>query len=145
MWSDALLATFHHLTVGALLALLVAEIAMLARPLDADALRRLGRVDGLYGLAALMVLVAGFTRALAGAKGFAFYSANPLFWTKLGLFVLIGLASIVPTVRYLRWRRARRLPTAEEQRNTRSWTWAQLAGLALIPVIAPMMARGIGL
>jgi putative membrane protein len=143
MLLDALLAAFHHFCVFAIVALLAIEIALLASPLTADGLRRLGRIDGLYGLAAVLVLVAGFTRAVHGAKGWAFYQGNPLFWTKLAVFVVIGLLSIVPTVRFIRWRRAGGLPSPEDQRAVRHWTHAQAGLLLVLAVIAPLMARGV--
>ena len=62
-----------------------------------------------------------------------------------GPLVLVGLLSIVPTLRFIRWRRAGGLPDAAAWRNTRGWMQAQLALLVLIPVAAVLMARGIGL
>jgi putative membrane protein len=40
-----------------------------------------------------------------GLKGRDFYVHNPLFWTKMALFVVVGLISIIPTVAYISWRR----------------------------------------
>ncbi|MCU0869155.1 MAG: DUF2214 family protein [Burkholderiales bacterium] len=145
MWTDALLAILHHVAVFTLEGLLVVEVLLLATPLTERALARLGRVDALYGLAAIAVVAAGLARVFAGAKGAAFYGANPWFWLKLAIFAAIGAMSIVPTIRFIRWRRAGRLPSADEQRATCRWAVAQLAAFATMPVVAALMARAPGL
>jgi putative membrane protein len=142
---DAVLAIAHHLVVFSLVAVLVAELVLSGGPPDGQRLRQLGRLDRLYGGLAMLALVAGGLRAVHGAKGWAFYAGSPFFWTKLALFGVVGLLSIVPTLRLLRWRRAGTLPDAALWRGTRGWMQAQLAVLALIPVAAVLMARGVGI
>jgi putative membrane protein len=144
MLLDATLAIVHHLAVFSLAAALAAQAAILSMPLQASRLRALGRIDGLYGLAAVIALSAGLSRAIFGSKGWAFYSANPLFWSKLGLFILIGLISIVPTVRFFRWRKAGTDVSEPQRVNTRTLVAAQLIALFALPVLAALMARGIG-
>ena len=141
---DAILAIAHHLAVFSLVAVLVAEFVVSAGTLDMARLRQLGRLDGAYGALAGLVLVAGGLRVGFGAKGWSFYAGNPMFWAKLGTFALVGLLSIVPTVRLIRWRRAGTLPDAAAVRSLRGWMHAQLVLLVLIPVFAVLMARAIG-
>ena len=44
----------------------------------------------MWGIAAALWLVTGLLRAFAGLeKGTGFYLASPLFWTKMGLFLLV--------------------------------------------------------
>lgn len=142
---DAALAIAHHLVVFSLVAALVAEMVLMAGAPDTRRLQQLGRLDAAYGALAGLVVAAGFTRAVFGAKGWAFYAGNPVFWAKIGTFALVGLLSIVPTVRLLRWRRAGTLPDAQSWQSTRAWLHAELALLVLIPVFAVLMARGVGL
>ncbi len=141
---DAWLASAHHLLVFSLVAVLVSELVLLAGAVDAARLRQLGQLDGAYGALAGLVLVAGGLRVVYGIKGWAFYSAQPFFWAKLAVFLLIGLLSIVPTLRLLRWRRQRHLPAAAERQDLRRWLWAEVALLPLLPVLAVLMARGLG-
>jgi putative membrane protein len=144
MWFDAFLAMVHHLAVFSLFAILAAEATLLSAPLSTGRLQVLGRVDGLYGLAAAIALTAGGLRAVYGAKGWDFYSANPVFWSKLGLFVVIGLISIVPTVRIIGWRKTS-TPVADGARlATRKLVVVQLVALFALPMLAALMARGIG-
>jgi putative membrane protein len=148
MLLDLLLASAHHLAVLALFAVLVGEWLLLRPGLDAGTLARLGRLDLAYGLLALAALGAGLLRVAYGLKGSAYYLGQPLFWSKLGLFLLIGLLSAVPTLRLLRWRQTWRaagtLPSAAQVAATRPWLNAQLAGFALLPLLAAALARGLG-
>jgi len=66
--------------------------------------RRMQRCDLWYGIFAGVVLVVGFMRVYHFEKGHAFYSASPFYYVKLALFLLVGLISIYPTVRFIKWR-----------------------------------------
>ncbi|MGM9486532.1 DUF2214 family protein [Ideonella sp. YS5] len=141
---DAVLASVHHLFVFSLVAVLFAELVLASGPPDAARLRQLARLDSAYGLLSMGIIAAGFLRATYGAKGWSFYAHNPVFWTKIGAFVVVGLLSAVPTVRLLRWRKAGIVPDAAAMRSTRQWMLAEVALVAAIPVIAVLMARGVG-
>lgn len=149
MTLDASLSVLHWWAVFLLITTLVGEKVLISGVADARTVRRLSRYDLAYGLAALLVLVAGFVRATHGAKGWAFYADNPMFWIKIGLFVLIGLMSIAPTMSFRQWRKSlvgRPGAVIEAARvvSVRRWIDLELTLLALIPVAAAMMARGIG-
>jgi putative membrane protein len=62
--------------------------------------------------------------------------------------VAIGLISVAPTLTYLRWRRAARvdgrLPQQGELTRVRRWIHLQLALFVGLPMLAAMMARGVG-
>jgi putative membrane protein len=147
---DALLAALHHLCVFGLFVILAAEMTLVRPGISAETVMRVVRVDGLYGILAVLALLAGGLRVVYGAKGAAFYTHNPVFWIKLGLFVVIGLLSIPPTLNYIRWRKALRsnpnaLPDSAVIQATRKFIHMELALLFLLPILAAMMARGIGL
>ena len=146
MLTDLLLAAGHHLLVFGLVAMLVAEAVLLRGALDPPTLRRLARLDAGYGACAGLLLVVGLCRIAFGVKGHDFYLHNPWFHAKLGAFLLVGLLSLLPTVRFLRWRRALRAdpdfaPAADEQPRLRRVLRLELALVALIFVLAAAMAR----
>lgn len=143
MTLDVLLASIHHLLVFPLVAVLIAELVLASGAPDAGRLRQLGKLDSLYGLLSMAVVVAGFVRAVYGAKGWSYYLHNEMFWAKISLFVLVGLLSAVPTVRLIRWRKQGVVPDAAAMRGLRQWMLAEAALIALIPVVAVLMARGI--
>ena len=141
---DAVLASLHHLFVFSLVAVLFAELVLASGPPEPLRLAQLGRLDRAYGGLAGGVLAAGFLRAVFGAKGWSYYAGNPIFWTKLSVFAAVGLLSIVPTVRFIRWRKQAVPPGVAAWQATRRWIVVQLALIAAIPVLAVLMARGIG-
>lgn len=63
---DALLAIAHHLAVFSLVSLLVVELVLVRAPMTAGEVARFVRIDGLYGLSAIAVLVAGVARVAWG-------------------------------------------------------------------------------
>ncbi len=147
---DALLAALHHIIVFGLFVILAIELVLVRPAISAETILRVARIDGLYGLLAGLALVVGGLRVVYGVKGAAFYIHNPLFWTKLGLFLLVGLISISPTLNYLRWRKALRadsnaLPNDASVKATRQLIHIELMLLFLLPILAALMARGIGL
>ncbi len=148
MWLDALLAYFHFAAIFALVWFLAVEWNLLAAGAGALAIDRLARTDGRFGLSAGLVFLTGAARALYGLKGWSFYAHNPAFHLKIGLFVLVGLISILPTVMFLRWRKAQRADAAfrapeAQWRRARLLVIVELHLVALIPLAAVIMARGL--
>jgi putative membrane protein len=147
---NSLMATLHHLCAFAVTATLVYEFIAFRRNLTVEEARRILKVDTAYGISAGLLVVVGLLRVFFFEKGSAFYLNNDMYWTKMGLFILVGLLSIYPTVRFLTWRTAlneNKAPeiTEAEFRNIRRLLHLELAGIGLILVVAPMMARGIGM
>ena len=147
---DFLLAAFHHVAVFAMVIVLGTEMVLMRPGLDAVTVARLGRLDLVYGALAGLVLVAGALRVFFGAAGWDYYVTNWVFWTKMGLFALVGLVSVLPTVAILRWRKRQAaepgfVPDDVEVRRHRRLIHLEAGLLLLIPVAAAAMARGIGL
>jgi putative membrane protein len=68
---------------------------------------------------------------------------------KISLFVVVGVLSIYPTLKFLGWRaplRAQRVPTLDAAvcRKIRMMSHIELTLLFVIMLLATMMARGIG-
>ncbi len=149
MTLDALLAYAHLVAILTMVVFLSSEAA-LCRPewLSAAVVQRLATVDRVYGAAAVAVLVTGFARIYLGTKGASWYWGNWLLYTKLGLFVVMGLVSIAPTLRLARWKKALdatgALPAADEVRATRKLVMLQAHVLPVIPLAAVFLARGYG-
>lgn len=149
MTTEALLAYAHFLAILTMVTFLASEAA-LCRPawLNAAVVERLAQVDRVYGIAALVVLATGLARIGWGIKGAQWYGMQPLLHVKVGLFVVIGLISIAPTLRFLRWRKALRatgaLPDEAAIRSTRRLVMIEAHLLVLIPLAATFLARGVG-
>ncbi|CAJ0786795.1 MULTISPECIES: DUF2214 family protein [Ralstonia] len=150
MWLDALLAYLHYISIFTLIVFLTAEAVVLRPDMTPETRKRLARYDAVFGFAALAVLITGLLRVVYGAKGYAFYVHNPVFHVKVGLFVLIGLMSIIPTVNILRWKKQGKtlpdfVPTPAEIAKTRRWVMIESHLIIFIPLAAVLMARGIGM
>lgn len=149
MTLEALLAFLHISAVLAIVVFLTSETAI-CRPewLNATVVERLVIVDRIYGIAALAVLATGLARIFLGMKGAGWYGGNWLLWTKVGLFTIVALMSIHPTLRFLAWRKALRadgsLPSVEEVRSVRRWVMWQAHIVPFIPLPAVFLARGWG-
>jgi putative membrane protein len=106
--------------------------------------------DVVYGIAALALLLSGLARVLHFGQGTSFYTENPVFWWKVGLFLAVGSLSLYPTITYILWAiplRKGELPQVSEAlANRLRWILnIELVGFAAIPMLATLMARGVGL
>ncbi|MEI7513801.1 MAG: DUF2214 family protein [Betaproteobacteria bacterium] len=93
-------------------------------------------------LAIVVALAAGLVRAVYAAKGWYFYSNNGFFWAKIAIFVVIGLLSVPPTLKFIQWRKMQHVPQDAQVDAVRVYLWAELALFALLPLCAAGMARG---
>jgi putative membrane protein len=149
MIRDAILQYLHLSAILALVVFISSEAALCrADWMNAKVVERLVTVDRIYGIAAGVVLVTGLIRIYLGTKGASWYWSNWLLHVKLTLFILVGLISIVPTIRFIRWRKALRadgsLPAPEEVRKARKLVMLQAHIIPLIPLAAAFLARGFG-
>ena len=146
---DALLQYLHLSAILALVVFISSEAALCrADWMNAKVVERLVTVDRIYGIAAGVVLGTGLVRIYLGTKGASWYWSNWLLHLKLTLFILVGLISILPTIRFIRWRKALRadgsLPAPEEVRKARKLVMLQAHIIPLIPLAAAFLARGFG-
>ncbi|AZO27904.1 MULTISPECIES: DUF2214 family protein [Mesorhizobium] len=147
--TDLLLAIAHHLLVFSLAGIIGAEFVLVRGDLGAAALKRLAGIDRHYGIIAALIVIIGICRVFFGLKGWEFYVYNWVFWAKMVAFVVVGLLSIVPTVRFLSWsRQAGGNPSfsvpAAELASVKNYVRAEGFIFLLIPVFAAAMARGYG-
>jgi putative membrane protein len=135
------MAFLHHVAAFTLVAALVVEFVLVRDPLTPALARRLARADMILGMSATVLAVVGLLRVFYFEKGAAFYFHNAAFIAKLALFIAVALASIYPTVKFLRWRKAldpAALPAIRRVLHL------ELVGIVLILLCAALMARGIG-
>lgn len=145
---EPLIAYLHYLAIVLIAGFLAAEMVVCRPTLHAEQVRLLPRLDVIFFGGALLALATGLLRLFYYAKGVAFYVSNPFFGVKMALYVAIALLSIKPTATFLRWRRrlaeSGALPPAAEIAAARRLIHIEVALLALMPLMAVLMARGIG-
>ncbi len=144
---NELIATryLHFIGIMIVFAMVFAENIMLKENMKRSTIKLLFKVDGIYGLFSLIVVGAGLYLWLGGiGKPADYYSLNPIFLTKVGLFVVVGVLSIWPTVFYFKNRLGRHDEPVIVPRRIRSIVKVELILLLLIPLLAALMAQGVG-
>ena len=144
---STLFAFLHHLAAFTLVAALAVEFVLLGRALTLDNARRILAADIVLGVSASVLLVVGLLRVFYFEKGATYYLSSHAFLTKLSVFILVAVLSIVPTVWFLSWRKALKagqLPVVAEkkQRLVRGLIHAELTGIVIILLCAAIMAKG---
>jgi len=142
------MAYLHYLSIILIAGFLVGELVMCREGMTTDQARRIASIDAVFFAAALAALATGLLRLFFYAKGVSFYTGNPAFWAKMALYVIIATISITPTRTFLRWKRAATeggiAPDAAQIASARRLIHIELGLLALMPLMAVLMARGIG-
>lgn len=150
MITTSIMAFLHHLFAFTLVACVVYEFIAYRKGMSIEEARRIQRVDLAYGVSAGALLVVGLLRVFFFEKGVNFYIHSPFFWVKMSAFVIVGLLSIDPTIRYIRWNKIlseNKAPeiSHEEYKRMRLILWLEIIGIVIILLAAPLMARGVGL
>lgn len=145
---EPLLAYLHYVSIIVLGAFLTAELLVCRPGLGPEQVRLLPRLDVVFFAGAILALVTGLLRLFFYAKGVGFYLPNGAFHLKMALYLAIALISVVPTMRFVKWRRALDAggapPDAAAVAGVRRLIHLELTLFALMPLMAVLMARGIG-
>jgi putative membrane protein len=134
----------HLLALMILVSSLVLEHRLIKSSMSPEEMRRLAAVDLLYGISAMVVLVAGLVLWFVAGKGAGFYTANPIFHAKLSAFVLVGLLSIYPTIFFMKNRKSV-LPSIAVPKTIVMIIRFELFVILLLPLLAILMAQGYGI
>lgn len=146
---DAGLAWLHFLFAFVLVGALCAELLILRLAVDSRVARLLLRVDLIYGASSVLLILAGVSRVVWGAKGWDYYNAQPFFWAKIAMFAVIGLLSIAPTRTFMRWTKSFNAdpsfaPPEAQVKAIKRYVMIEVHLIALLLLFASLMARGIG-
>lgn len=133
----------HFLSILSLSSLLVYQNLSLSKKLKGRQLRKLAVIDALYGVSALAVLASGLSLCFFVGKPSYFYINNIVFQFKFGLFLLVALVSVMPTVFFFRNRKFTEYEKAVPNKVI-LFKRLELFVLLLIPLLAVLMARGVG-
>jgi putative membrane protein len=142
-----LFAFLHHLAAFVLVGALAVELVLIRQELTLASARKLPIVDAVLGASAGILLVVGLLRVFFFEKGAEYYWSSHAFLTKFGVFIIVALLSIVPTVEFLSWRKAlnagqQPAVSAKKLATIRMLIHAELVGIVIILLAAAIMARG---
>lgn len=135
---------FHFIGIFSVVAVLFFEWMMIRPVLSRSEIARLARLDALYGVGALVTLIAGLLMWLVVGKPATFYSTNWIFYTKIGLFTVVGLLSIGPTVFFIKNRKGEEAELVAVPQVIRLMIRLEMLFILIIPLLAVWMAQGYG-
>jgi putative membrane protein len=143
-----LLAAVHLLGLGLGLGAIWARHRAFRGPFDESSLRHLFYADTVWGIAAIVWIATGLTRAFGGfEKGTAYYLANSFFRAKMGFLVAILLLELWPMITLIRWR----VRTGRHQpiNTSRAPLFSAISAIQAVLIVAMVfaataMARGLG-
>jgi putative membrane protein len=142
-----LFAFLHHLCAFPRVAALAIEFTLIRQELTLVSARRLQTTDLVLGIAAGFLLIVGLSRVFLFEKGANYYWHSHAFLLKFGLFVIVSVLSVVPTMEFLSWRdaiKAGEVPVIDASRRRRvtAVIHAELFAIVIILLCAAIMARG---
>ena len=117
------------------------ELILIKPSLLRSELKKLSRIDAIYGIAAITAVGAGLTLWFGVGKGAAFYD-NPVLHIKVAMVIVVGLLSIIPTVYFIRNGKGDQAATLTIPGRIRKLVIFQLLLLAIVPLLASLMANG---
>jgi putative membrane protein len=147
------MAALHLLALGLGMGAVLTRGNTLREPLTGESLRRTFRADTLWAFAALLWVVTGVWRMVAGLeKPREYYTMNSVFMLKMGLFVLLLALEVWPIITLMKWRREIRMGHSPGVFGSvsiakRIAMLSHIEALVLVVMIfaAVTMARGYGL
>jgi len=145
MTADILVRYLHFVSIFILVAAVLGQHLILRGTITRALAGKAQKLDIAYAIAVVVVLGTGLLQWFVVGKPADFYSSNPVFHTKVLLFLLIGLVSIYPSV-YLG--KNRKGDPDELITIPPGIVWSvrvELVILFLMPLLATLMARGIGI
>ena len=136
--------TLHLLAILALAIALLIENIAIKPSISAEDARNLAKVDTVYTFSIVLAFLFGLTLWLWIGKPSGFYSTNALYWSKIGIFSVLAILSLIPKRFFKKSRN-----TCEEEITVPKIVIlvlrAQLSLLAAIPLLAFLVTRGISL
>lgn len=141
---EILVRYMHFIGIIFLSSGLVATHILAGWQLNQQQFKSLRIADGVYGLGAVLVLIAGVLLIAKVGKPAEFYSKNPILHIKVTLFVIMGILSIFPTKYFLQNRKFVG-DSIQVPKKIIMIIRAELTLLLVMPLLAALMARGVGL
>lgn len=143
---ESLVRYAHFIGIFAIVGSLTVEHLLLKPQMTRAEIKRLSIIDSIYGIGAIVAVVAGLILWFGNVgKPAEFYTKNFVFHTKVTLAVLMGILSLFPTIYFIKNRKG---ASPEELVDIPSriimLIRIQLFLLLLIPLLATLMARGVG-
>jgi putative membrane protein len=117
----------------------------LREPIDDRAVNSALVADSWWGAAAVVWLVTGLWRLVAGTeKSTSYYLSNHAFFAKMAMFITILALEVWPMITLIRWRTGTREPNPRDIRRIEVISYVECALAVAMVLAAVTMARGFG-
>ena len=118
----------------------------LREPADPRSIRRALIADTWWGIAAVVWIVTGLWRLIAGTeKATVFYLGNHAFYAKMGMLLAILALEAWPMMTLIRWRTGKVEPHARDVGRIEVISYVECALVLAMVFAAVAMARGLGM
>ncbi len=131
----------HFIGIMSLAGCLVMQHLLIASENKIEELKKIAFIDIVYGISAVLTLIAGLALWLFVGKGSSFYLENGVFHAKLTLFIIIALLSIYPSIFYIK-NKNRAVESIKMPKVIIMLVRVQLALLFILPFMGVLIARG---
>ena len=145
MITDILVRYLHFLSILVVFAAVLGQHLILKGTVSRSIVARAQRFDIAYAIAVIVVLATGLLQWFAGPKPAAFYDPNPVFHTKLALFLIVGLVSIYPSVFMGKQKKGDPAELVTIPKAVVHSIRLELLLLVVMPLLAVIMAKGLGI
>lgn len=151
MWISYFVTYLHYLSFILVCASLFVELFFVKRIMFVENLRRVVKADAIYGIFSIVLVTTGLLRVFLYGKGSDYYFSNWIFNVKFSLFILVGLLSILPTIRFLKLNKKHSQDGGELQielehyKTIKLLIKLELILMLIIPFLAILMANGVGM
>ncbi len=149
LFYHSLITYFHFIGIFILISTLILEYVLFEKSLSNNTAKLISQADVWYGISAVIIVISGLLKLFYFGKGSTYYINNSIFWGKMALFSIIGLLSIMPTIRFIKWRK--KIKQGEgiqlnelEFKRTKRIILLEIIFFLFIPFLATLMARGFG-
>ena len=105
MNSEILIRYVHFISIFTIVGAIVSQHLLLKEAMTPKEIKRMARIDSIYGVAAIIAVAAGLTLWFGVGKAADFYTRNWIFHLKVGLAVLLGILSLPPTIFFMKNRK----------------------------------------
>ena len=143
---NILISYLHFIGIMLLMGSLFAEYVLLRPGITKNQIKLLSVADLIFGISAALVLITGLLRwFVVDPKGADYFNHQPLFHIKLTLFVVIAILSILPTLKFLKWRKQSKaddafIPAEKEIKKQLTFVRIEMLLVVIIPLLAVMVA-----
>lgn len=142
---EILIRYLHFISLMLLVAAVIGQQYSLKKQMKRSEIARVQTLDILYAVMVVIVLATGFAQWFWIGKPAEFYASNPVFHAKVSLFLLVGVISAYPSVFFGKHKKGDPDEVLDIPSSI-SWSIrAELVLLAIMPLLATLMAKGIGI